>query len=116
MNLPYATIALGIEAVVPGGKVIVAAGTYAEALTLNKPLKLIGAGSASTTINGGITIVAAASGVAGDPTLIKGLDINGPHHRPGSADGIEDAGWRQRRVEQRRTPRVCWADVHWQRH
>ncbi|MBI5955132.1 MAG: right-handed parallel beta-helix repeat-containing protein [Chloroflexi bacterium] len=42
MNLPYATIQLGINAVVPGGTVYVAAGTYNEQIVISKPLTLTG--------------------------------------------------------------------------
>lgn len=41
-NLPYKTIALGIDAVVPGGKVYVAAGTYREKVVLNKSVTVTG--------------------------------------------------------------------------
>ena len=42
MNLPYATVALGIDAVVPGGTVYVAAGTYSGQINVNKSVTLLG--------------------------------------------------------------------------
>jgi hypothetical protein len=42
-NLPYKTIQLGIDAVVPGGTVNIAAGTYGENPVINKQLTLLGA-------------------------------------------------------------------------
>jgi hypothetical protein len=42
MNLPYKTIALGLEAVVPGGTVYVAAGTYSGQINVNKSVTLLG--------------------------------------------------------------------------
>ena len=94
----YTTIQDGINAVT-NSTVYVAAGTYAESLTLNKPLKLIGAGSASTTINGAMTIDAAASGVSGDPTLIKGFDITATGNIINLGSGLQyaDRGLQDRR-------------------
>lgn len=42
INVPYAKIQDGINAVVPGGTVYVAAGTYVEYVSINKDLSLIG--------------------------------------------------------------------------
>lgn len=51
INLPYSTLALGIDAVVPGGTVNVAAGTYEENIIIDKSLTLQGEGSSSTIIS-----------------------------------------------------------------
>jgi len=85
MNQPYATITLGTEAVVPGGTVYVAAGTYTENVPLNKRLSLLGAGSGTsgtiiTNPSGGDSKIGVvqitASGVsAADPLLLKDLRI-----------------------------------------
>jgi hypothetical protein len=50
MNKPYATFALGLNAVVAGGKVYVSAGSYYENAYINKRLTLIGAGSGDDPI------------------------------------------------------------------
>ncbi|MHC1739937.1 MAG: right-handed parallel beta-helix repeat-containing protein [Anaerolineaceae bacterium] len=50
INLPYAKIQDGINGVVPGGKVIVAGGTYPENVNINKPVDLGGAGQANTIV------------------------------------------------------------------
>ena len=51
-NEPFKYMQLGIDAVVPGGTVYVAAGNYNEAVTANKALKLIGAGKETTIVDG----------------------------------------------------------------
>ena len=45
-NEPFATISLGLDAVVPGGTVNVEAGTYTEQITISKPLTVTGADGA----------------------------------------------------------------------
>ena len=65
------TIQAGVNAVNATGTVNVAAGTYAEAVTIAKALTLHGAGVAGTIVDGttgtgqGITIASGTSGVAG---------------------------------------------------
>ncbi|MCX6787114.1 MAG: peptidoglycan-binding protein [Candidatus Kaiserbacteria bacterium] len=49
INLPYATIALGINAVVPGGTINVAAGTYDPFKVISKNLTIIGTGNPVVT-------------------------------------------------------------------
>ncbi len=50
-NEKFSTISLGINAVVPGGTVYVAAGTYNENIYLDKAVNLIGADKNTTTIS-----------------------------------------------------------------
>jgi hypothetical protein len=51
MTTPYAKIQDAVNAVVPGGKVIVAAGTYDEKVSVSKALTLQGAGADTTNIH-----------------------------------------------------------------
>jgi parallel beta-helix repeat protein len=61
---PLATVQAGVNKVSSGGTVNVAAGTYTEQLVVNKPVSIIGAGAATTTIEGP-TNLADSSCVAG---------------------------------------------------
>ncbi len=84
INVPYAKIQDGNNAVVPGGKVIVAAGTYAEQVNITKPLSLLGAGKdgANATIISSSalgTVLLSSTGSASSPILLKDLQITGPY-------------------------------------
>ena len=77
INVPgdYATIQAAINAAGAGDTINVAAGTYTESLTINKALRIQGAGSATTTINGAHTVTASnvslsefTFGIAADAT------------------------------------------------
>ena len=81
MNLPYQTIRLGVDAAVPGGTVYVTAGTYNEAVTINKPVTLQGAGAATTIIDGAglgasvlVSIPSATGAITLDGFTIKNAD------------------------------------------
>jgi parallel beta-helix repeat protein len=52
----FVTIQEGIDAVDEGGTINVAAGTYEEAITINKPLTVKGAGSGGTVIDAGAVL------------------------------------------------------------
>ncbi|MCX6702172.1 MAG: peptidoglycan-binding protein [Candidatus Zambryskibacteria bacterium] len=76
VNLPYATIQLGVDAVVPGGIVNVPSGTYNENVTIGKSLTLVGTGVTKPIISGVssnyIVKVDATNGVT-----LDNLEING---------------------------------------
>lgn len=84
MNLPYKTITLGIQAVVPGGKVYVAAGTYNEVVNITKAgATLSGAVGAKIQPDNGTALLDAGmrrpavyvNGVAG--VTVQGFEIDG---------------------------------------
>ncbi|MFN4349315.1 MAG: beta strand repeat-containing protein [Hylemonella sp.] len=88
---PLKTIQSGINAVVSGGTLNVAAGSYTQTSTLkvNKSLTLIGAGEAATTIDGrGITTPYGMSVTADDVTL-RDFTFFGPSAFYASAYGIK---------------------------
>jgi len=80
-NEPFATLALGIDAVVAGGTVNVAAGTYAESPTISRAVTLNGANIdinpttgnrvSETILNGQLT-------VESEQVTINGLSITNP--------------------------------------
>lgn len=80
----YSTIQEAIDAARPGDKVLVAAGTYKENITLKNGAEIIGAGADVTTItapSGNIVTV----GSAGLRTSIRGFTIDG---QSSNDDGI----------------------------
>jgi len=77
-NEPFATIALGVDAVVPGGTVNVAAGTYNESVLIGQPLTLLGSGVTKPVITGfgsGQNYIVKIDGA--DNITLNGLEING---------------------------------------
>ncbi|MBA7685320.1 hypothetical protein ES703_93739 [subsurface metagenome] len=82
--LPFATIQKGIDIVAKDGTVNVAAGTYDEALEIDKSLTLQGAGKADTVIDAGgaqygISIRTAPLGGVLDSVAIKDLTVKNEH-------------------------------------
>lgn len=89
INVPYAKIQDGINAVVPGGTVYVAAGTYAEQLTINKAVTLLGPNAgisagvtpgmrvpeATVTFPTGLPIDSYLVSITSDNVTIDGLDF-----------------------------------------
>jgi hypothetical protein len=78
LNDRFTTITLGINAVVPGGTVNVAAGIYNEDITLKDGVAVIGTGGASvTTIHGTGTGPAVTAANLGATTRLEGFTITG---------------------------------------
>ncbi|MFH1562096.1 MAG: right-handed parallel beta-helix repeat-containing protein [Nitrospirota bacterium] len=90
----FTTIQAGVNACPVGGTVSVAAGTYIEAVYINKRIALVGAGSNSTTITAqGIsnTNTVTFAGIATNNASISGFKITGATWDEGS-DEISGAG------------------------
>jgi hypothetical protein len=75
INQKFTTITLGVSAVVPGGTVYVAAGTYTEQVTINKSLHLIGSGIGSSIIQAPGTLPA-SSDPASAIVIVSGSGVN----------------------------------------
>ncbi|MDD5294474.1 MAG: IPT/TIG domain-containing protein [Patescibacteria group bacterium] len=86
-NEPFATLALGIDAVVPGGTVYVAAGTYYESPLIEKSLKLVGVGETKPVITGLASTSYIIKINCANDVLIDNLEING------GGDSVGDNGF-----------------------
>jgi filamentous hemagglutinin family protein len=88
---PINTLQGGIDAVVSGGTVKVASGSYAQASTLNvnKPLTLIGAGEAATTIDARSITTGYGMLVTADDVTLRDFTFYGPSAFYASAYGIK---------------------------
>src|SRR5262249_2533437 len=75
----FSEIAPAIAAASPGDKIQLAPGTYSGGFTIDKSLKLQGAGAASTTISGGGPVVTIGTfGASTEPTAsISGVTVTG---------------------------------------
>jgi Protein of unknown function (DUF1565) len=85
ISAPCKTIGYAISVAPAGQQIHVAAGTYNETVDINKPIKLVGAGASTTTINGagldpsgsgyyGVVYVGNAGGVV----TVQGFTITNP--------------------------------------
>jgi hypothetical protein len=80
----HGTIAAAITAAAPSGDTIaVAAGTYAENITINKALILQGAGAASTTISGTGATGSSIITITSPNVTITGFKITNPNSKYG---------------------------------
>ncbi len=73
----FATIQSAIDAASSGDTITVAAGTYTEDVTVNKPITLVGAGRDDVTIQGVGTGESAALVIAADDVTFEGFTIQG---------------------------------------
>lgn len=88
---PIDTVQGGINAVVPGGTVTVAAGTYVQGTTLgiSKSLTLVGAGESSTIIDGHGIASGYGMSVSADNVTLRDFTFYGPAAFYASAYGIK---------------------------
>ncbi|MFH2005603.1 MAG: hypothetical protein ABI333_03340 [bacterium] len=79
---PYLSIGVALAVVPPGGQIAVAAGDYAERLTIAKAVRLTGRCSALVTIRGtvflGTPLPPVAISAGGSGTAVRGLTLTGP--------------------------------------
>lgn len=88
---PIDTVQGGINAVVAGGQVNMAAGTYtlASTLTVGKPLTLAGAGQAATTLDARTITGGYGMSVSADDVTLQDFTFHGPAAFYASAYGIK---------------------------
>src|SRR5262245_4819933 len=72
----YSTINAAVAAASSGDTIMVDPGLYTEVVTVNKPLTLIGSGSAATSRTGDATQETVVQGVSTDPLGIINLRAN----------------------------------------
>jgi hypothetical protein len=90
----FSQIAPAITAASPGDTIKVAAGTYVGGFTIDKSLKLVGAGAGSTIVSGGGPVITVGTAFAdSEPTVsISGVTITGGvNHSSFLAQFIGDA-------------------------
>ncbi len=91
---PFTTIAAAIAAAPAGSGVEVCAGTYRELLVIDRPVRINGAGAASTIIEAGGTGIAVMVG-GGHEVTVSGFTLRGGATTgPGAAVRCTDAGIR----------------------
>ena len=73
-----------IDAAASGDTINIAAGTYDESITINKSLSIIGAGSATTAITGGVVSAGEFDGLT-----IEGISLSGDG--PGPKNSVIDS-------------------------
>ena len=73
----YPTIQTALNAAHDGDTINVGAGTYAGGITIDKSIGLVGAGAASTTINGGGPVVVIGSDGSAPTVSISGVTVTG---------------------------------------
>lgn len=83
-NGGYATIQAAITAADAGDTIVVAAGNYAENLSIDKALTIVGSGGAVTVTSGGAAAVSIAGDLNGGNVTFEGIDLVGA----GAATGI----------------------------
>ncbi|HET6631115.1 MAG TPA: MBG domain-containing protein [Rhodanobacteraceae bacterium] len=83
----FATIPDGINNVESGGTVCVAKGTYSDAVTLTKPVQLIGDGHLPGDTVIAAPVVIQASGAEGEPLVLSQLRVSNP-----AGNGIQISG------------------------
>lgn len=88
---PISTVQGGIDAVVSGGTVKVASGSYTQVSTLNvnKPLTLLGAGETETTIDARSITARYGMLVTADDVTLRDFNLYGPSAFYASAYGIK---------------------------
>jgi hypothetical protein len=73
----YSTIQAALNAANDGDTISVPSGTFAGGLTIDKSIHLVGAGAASTTIDGGGPVIAIGSDGSGPTVSINGVSVTG---------------------------------------
>lgn len=74
-NTPHATIQAAINAATNGDSIQAYAGTFNEAVTIDKDIDLTGSGAGVTTINSAAQVISITS--AGSGSTVKGLTVTG---------------------------------------
>ena len=79
---PFTTVAAALAAVAPGGRIALAAGDYAEPVTIDRPLELVGRCPSLVTLSGtqptpytNDPVIVLADGAAG--ALVRGVRLSG---------------------------------------